>query len=433
MSRVVRSLTLGIVTVTMLAGPPFAAGADGGARTHPLAHEQRAQRVGPLHPVQSTIGPDSVGSGTVDLVSGVWWLDTSGYLNVAGEVFNGTSSRRQYVGVAATVRDADGVVIDTLSTYADIDQLAPGMNSSFWTLDTAPPGADSVEVAVTSGYAVSTAPKGTVAVTLGAPFTDGYGWRHYPGIIENLASFSVEFAQILLTFYDAGGDVVDADWTYADLDTIPAKGSSPFELILFDGDPGAAQIGVAAQARSEAVYSDYLTSWNNYFNDIGFLTFRPDILWLANSGITTGCGAGLFCPDDPVTRGQMAAFLDRALHLSSTATDFFTDDDGTTFEGNINRLAASGITKGCSATLFCSTDTVTRGQMAAFLDRAFHLPVTTVDSFTDDDGTTFEGNINRLAASGITKGCGPTTFCPTAEVTRGQMAAFLHRALTAFP
>ena len=50
--------------------------------------------------------------------------------------------------------------------------------------------------------------------------------------------------------------------------------------------------------------------------------------------------------------------------------------------------------------------------MAAFLDRAFHLPATTIDYFTDDDGTTFEGNINRLAATGITKGCGPTTFCP---------------------
>ncbi len=169
------------------------------------------------------------------------------------------------------------------------------------------------------------------------------------------------------------------------------------------------------------------------FTDIAGSSFAADILWLYDSGITSGCSATTFCPDDPVTRGQMAAFLDRALHLSSTATDFFTDDDGTTFEGNINRLAASGITKGCSATLFCPTDTVTRGQMAAFLDRAFHLPSTATDFFTDDDGTTFEGNINRLAASGITKGCGPTTFCPTAEVTRGQMAAFLHRALTAFP
>jgi S-layer homology domain len=40
----------------------------------------------------------------------------------------------------------------------------------------------------------------------------------------------------------------------------------------------------------------------------------------------------------------------------------------------------------------------------------------------------FENNINRLAAAGITSGCTPTTYCPNLDVTRGQMAAFLHRA-----
>ena len=169
------------------------------------------------------------------------------------------------------------------------------------------------------------------------------------------------------------------------------------------------------------------------FTDIAGSSFKADIEWLYDSGITKGCSATLFCPDASVTRGQMAAFLDRALSLPSTTTDFFTDDNGTTFEANINRLAASGITKGCTATTFCPTATVTRGQMAAFLDRAFALPATTTDFFTDDNGTTFEANINRLAASGITTGCSATTYCPTAEVTRGQMAAFLHRALVKYP
>ena len=168
--------------------------------------------------------------------------------------------------------------------------------------------------------------------------------------------------------------------------------------------------------------------WATEFVDIAGSSFYADILWLASSGITSGCAPNFFCPDDPVTRGQMAAFLDRALHLPATTTDYFTDDNGTTFEGNINRLAASGITAGCTATTFCPTADVTRGQMAAFLDRALHLPATTTDYFTDDNGTTFEASINRLAASGITKGCTATTFCPTADVTRGQMAAFLHRA-----
>jgi hypothetical protein len=67
--------------------------------------------------------------------------------------------------------------------------------------------------------------------------------------------------------------------------------------------------------------------------------------------------------------------------------------------------------------------------MAAFLVRALDLPITSSDYFTDDNVSIFEGDINRLAASGITSGCGTTSFCPNDNVTRGQMAAFLKRAL----
>ena len=165
------------------------------------------------------------------------------------------------------------------------------------------------------------------------------------------------------------------------------------------------------------------------FTDIGSSPFYGDIVWIFRAGITTGCAPTTFCPDDVVTRGQMAAFLDRALHLPKTTTDYFTDDGTSIFEASINRIATAGITKGCTATTFCPNDAVTRGQMAAFLDRALHLPKTTTDYFTDDNSSIFEQSINRLAASGITTGCSPTTFCPGDVVTRGQMAAFLHRAL----
>ncbi len=53
-------------------------------------------------------------------------------------------------------------------------------------------------------------------------------------------------------------------------------------------------------------------------------------------------------------------------------------------------------------------------------------------TFVDDDASIFQADIERLAAAGITKGCNPPTndrFCPDSNVTRGQMAAFLHRAL----
>ena len=53
-------------------------------------------------------------------------------------------------------------------------------------------------------------------------------------------------------------------------------------------------------------------------------------------------------------------------------------------------------------------------------------------TFVDDDGNVHEGLIEAIAAEGITRGCNPPTndrFFPSSNVTRGQMAAFLHRAL----
>ena len=63
-----------------------------------------------------------------------------------------------------------------------------------------------------------------------------------------------------------------------------------------------------------------------------------------------------------------------------------------------------------------------------FLARALGCPASAADWFTDDDGTTHEANINGLADAAVTLGCEPGLFCPEADVTRGQMAAFLRRA-----
>jgi len=72
--------------------------------------------------------------------------------------------------------------------------------------------------------------------------------------------------------------------------------------------------------------------------------------------------------------------------------------------------------------------------MAAFLHRALDGTIDTgpPPSFTDTGGNIFEADITWLGATGITKGCNPPAsdrYCPSAPVTRGQMAAFLVRAL----
>ncbi len=165
-----------------------------------------------------------------------------------------------------------------------------------------------------------------------------------------------------------------------------------------------------------------------YFTDIAETSFVDAINWLRHTGITTGCGTATYCPDLPVTRGQMAALLNRALQLPAADQDYFSDDDDSTFQDDINRLRQAEITTGCGTDTYCPNLPVTRGQMAALLNRALQLPAADQDYFSDDDDSTFQDDINRLRQAKITTGCGTDTYCPNLPVTRGQMAAFLHRA-----
>ena len=179
-----------------------------------------------------------------------------------------------------------------------------------------------------------------------------------------------------------------------------------------------------------------------YFDDVplGHLFFN-DVLWLATQRITYGCNPPentLFCPQDPVTRGQMAAFLVRARgYTAGAGVDLFGDDDGSVFELDIDRLGTAGVTRGCNPPVndrFCPNELVTRGQMAAFLVRAFNLTHQSLpDRFLDDDDSIFEDDIDTVGATGISFGCDPPLnyhFCPHDFVTREQMAAFIHRAVT---
>lgn len=171
-------------------------------------------------------------------------------------------------------------------------------------------------------------------------------------------------------------------------------------------------------------------------------THEANIEAIFAEGITKGCNPPVrdrYCPDDPVTRAQMASFLTRMLSLADTTVDSFDDDGDSVHEADINRLAAADITRGCNPPandLYCPDDPVTRAQMASFLVRALNLGPTTTDHFVDDGASVHHEDINRLAEAGITKGCNPPAndlYCPEDPVLRDQMASFLARALGLTP
>ncbi len=172
--------------------------------------------------------------------------------------------------------------------------------------------------------------------------------------------------------------------------------------------------------------------------------FFPWIQGLYSMEVTSGCGGGNYCPASSVTREQMAVFLERssrgALFTPPAATGtVFTDVPlSNPFAAYIEQLAADGITSGCGGGNYCPASNVTRDQMAVFLLRAkygsgYTPPAPTGTVFADVPlSNPYVAFIERLAAEGITTGCGGGNYCPTSNVTRDQMAIFLVRTFS-FP
>jgi len=180
------------------------------------------------------------------------------------------------------------------------------------------------------------------------------------------------------------------------------------------------------------------------FNDVpSSHPFYLEISKISARGLSVGCGYGNFCPDGPVTREQMAIFIERALGAFTPPSpppgqQTFADVPPTrTSFAFIEEFAKRGITSGCGGGNYCPDAQVTREQMAAFIIRAlgdFNPPTPASQRFADvPSANQFYKFIDEMAARGVTQGCGSDSnhnllYCPQAAVTRGQMAAILARA-----
>lgn len=205
----------------------------------------------------------------------------------------------------------------------------------------------------------------------------------------------------------------------------------PFDLV---------DISVVTLASHEVHWLDGELSPIFYDVPEGTYYYEP-VLFLRDSGITRGCSAVLYCPEDFVTREQMAAFIGRFWRFIDGECDYtptpLIDVPVTSFAyDDVACIFNLGITTGTNATSYSPADLVTREQMAAFIARLWRAldlecppgghPFVDVhvNSFGFDD-------IACIYLLGITTGTSPTTYSPGQFVTRAQMAAFLDRLLGA--
>jgi len=261
------------------------------------------------------------------------------------------------------------------------------------------------------------------------------------GAIDRVVNYSSGSGTATLTFnYTVQAGDTSADLNYKATTSLVLNGGTIRNATLIDAiltlpTPGAA---------GSLGYNKAIVIVGTTFIDVPTSHWAWDwIERLYSAGVTTGCittNPMRYCPEDNVTRAQMAVFLLRGVHGSTYippavgASTGFTDVSTSHWAAAfIKQLAAEGITTGCTATTFCPEDQVTREQMAVFLLRAKHggsgytpPAVGTSTGFADVPTSSWAAAwIKQLAAEGITTLPAGSNYYPMSPVTRAEMAKFL--------
>ncbi|MEM7143098.1 MAG: S-layer homology domain-containing protein [Actinomycetota bacterium] len=155
------------------------------------------------------------------------------------------------------------------------------------------------------------------------------------------------------------------------------------------------------------------------------------VQWMVDNDITTGTGEGCFSPDDPVTRGQAAAFMYRMEGEPAVSSGHpFTDVTAGWQQDAVAWMVRENVTTGTTPTTYAPDDALTRGQLAALLHRLAGNPAPAAASshpFGDVFAPWQQAPVSWMVDNSITTGTTASTFSPDDIVSRGQLATFFHR------
>jgi hypothetical protein len=148
------------------------------------------------------------------------------WFHIVGEVRNNTNVPMEYVKIVATLFDNNNKVVGTDFTYTELDIIPPGGKSPFVTGTDEWTGVTTYKLQVQGRE--GTLGRQDLGILDHSSYQDGE-WLHIRGQVQNTGTTPAEFVKLVVTFYNASGNVVSTDFTYTTLDTIPAGETSPFE------------------------------------------------------------------------------------------------------------------------------------------------------------------------------------------------------------
>ncbi len=332
----------------------------------------------------------------------------------------------------------DLVIVD--STNSQILVLLGNGNGTFQPAVTYPTGSLPVSVAISdfngdgqADLAVANGFDTTISVFLGTGTGAFQPGSTYPGVTYNPGGFLVQ-----LTTGEFNGDGA-TDLAVANAGDILGTSGMPGNLGImlagacsFSTSPTSIAYDSRGGATAVTIFSTSPScAWAGASSDTSWITLS------SSSEVGTAAVTVTIAPNTTgTTRTGSVTLGGQVIAVTEGGTvQVFTDVPPTAYYFDaVDLLAQKGITNGCTSTTFCPTANITRAQMAVFIVRAVYngtdnFTYSPTPYFSDVTPTTFGFQwIQKLYELGITTGCGPGIFCPTSNVTRDQMAVFIIRA-----
>ena len=276
----------------------------------------------------------------------------------------------------------------------------------------------------------------SVGIRLGAAH-QGVRGVTVPVVVTGGSASSEDFTAAESVVFDAGETyrVVTVETMHDDLVEGPEMLTLGFGAL-----PEGMTAGSVAGSEITITDADQPPGASNIFEDIGAgVWYESAVTWMIENNITQGCTPTMFCPDQNLTRQQFVTFLWRAAGQpipKYTGSQAFADvEDGVYSDQAIGWALANDITRGCTAGTFgdgswqfCPEQHVTRGEMATLLYR--HVEATYVGQpphHTDvEPDALYTTSITWLTDFVVVPGCDLRLWCPNRAATRAEAALFIN-------
>jgi hypothetical protein len=238
------------------------------------------------------------------------------------------------------------------------------------------------------------------------------------------------------TGFVAGSTTVKIDGVSATNVTVTSSTSLTASTpagVVGDADVTVSVSGKPSTTLSKAFHYDFLD-----VPPTGNPNYQPWVNIMLRNGVTAGCGGSNYCPAVNIPRDQMAVFLLKgklgANYQPPAALGIFSDVPvSSAYAAFVEDAYNRGVMPSCGSGLFCPSQPVTRGDMAIFLLKmklgAAYVPPACTGIFDDVACPSPSANwIEDLYNRGITAGCDANSYCPGNANLRREMAVFIAKS-----